>query len=706
MSAAQIAWRMPRSVALERAAYTAAGGVLAIAPNVAPHGPLNVAVLAAGAGALAWCAYRIGTGADRIGRTLIRLTPALSALVVDAIAVHTGGWGWDALAAAGWTSASVLAAPVSRTRPRVLVAAPQLPPAAAQPVPVAAPVVVAPDPGADFTRGVKYMWEQAGRPGRTVIIKVDPHEGTAHDFTMLLRAAESGRAIGDLPETDIAAAFGVEPGDVDKRPVQRTHGRPGGPGWLEADVTPDARELRRKQPTDAQWWAARVGGEQGPLPGTTFTDKTRDRDRGVTFWMARIDGESAAPKIGLTALCKVMGASYDDGRVFVDIDGADVLVSVWDVSPLARVYPATREALTPDADGRWVTGYLTNGQPGRNRVHTDRGAAHGLFVAPSGGGKTQLMALGVIADANWGAVVWLATETPDSKTTALGEHIDRQGAGALYTWRALRAAAALMDIRAAMPWADGQPHDWTPDARQESPYEPLSLYLDEFLSAARHPDYGPYIMDLAEHVSVKGRKYAIGIKVAGQSVYVQDGFTQLLCDNLRANCIPVVLGLSQKRITETFKALGVTPEDTPAPLPRTFTPERGGRITRIINGEPEPAADSNTGGAGWIIERVRPETLRTLYVDFDKDIAPLCPETVSRLTAHETTGLEDQGLWGDWMRPETNEEKKARGVKVPLPRQDSGDDDGGEPDDGDDPEPEAPTSVSEALDLVKRLTRV
>ncbi|MFE7648427.1 hypothetical protein [Streptomyces phaeoluteigriseus] len=70
-------------------------------------------------------------------------------------------------------------------------------------------------------------------------------------------------------------------------------------------------------------------------------------------------------------------------------------------------------------------GELGNGQPARNRVYTDRGAAHGLFVAPSGGGKTQLMALHVAADALFGAVVWLVAEAPDEKAAKLGEYTDR-----------------------------------------------------------------------------------------------------------------------------------------------------------------------------------------------------------------------------------------------------------------------------------------
>ncbi|MFB6567059.1 hypothetical protein [Streptomyces noursei] len=140
-------------------------------------------------------------------------------------------------------------------------------------------------------------------------------------------------------------------------------------------------------------------------------------------------------------------------------DGYEIVLHL-----LAQVFPATRELLTSDAQGRWVTGYLGNGQPTHNRVYTDRGAAHGIFVAPSSGGKTQLMALHVAADANYGAAVWLATEAPYEKTAALGRHVDRYGVGALYMIRLLRAPDALMEIRGAMLWDDGQVHEWSGDA--------------------------------------------------------------------------------------------------------------------------------------------------------------------------------------------------------------------------------------------------
>ncbi|MCX4468444.1 chromosome segregation protein ParM [Streptomyces albidoflavus] len=648
----------PRSVVLERLAYTAAAPLLAAAPNLAPAGPLNVGLLLAGAvgvgGAVAAVAADEGTG-----RKLMRNSPLVTALAVDITAMTTTGWGIDAGLAAGWLACGWLIAPLSRHRRRLApaLAAPTPPPAltAAEPEELEAesveePASPHPDDHPDpFTRGVRSMWERAGLPGRTLVITTDRHEGYDIDCTLLVRALEEGRPISGLTKAQVAAAVGVDETDVHLAPVQRqSDGRQGGPGWMEVRITPEAAARRRKAPTTQEWWDDHIA--TGPVPGSSFVQKVRDENRKVTHYVAQVPEELGEARVDQHALAAVLKTKYDEGRLFVTTDGNQVLVSLWNTSPLAQTFPATRELLTPDKDGRWVTGYLGNGQPARNRVYTDRGAAHGLFVAPSGGGKTQLMALHIAADALFGAVVMLATEAPDEKTLALGEHTARYGVGALYMVRLLRTMAALMEIRGEMPWDDGQIHEWDP-TRPGCPYSPFSGYLDEFLSAARNPLYGDEIMDLAETVSVKGRKYAVGIKVAGQSIYVQDGFTQLLCENLRENCIPVVLKVAPKKVNEMFKTLGIASENIPDPLPRSFSTSEAGRIERVMRGEPEPPADSNTGGAGWIVEGKHPEVLRTLFINFKQSLDPYFPDTITPLTDHEITELDARGLWFDWTQP-------------------------------------------------------
>ncbi|MFI6359540.1 chromosome segregation protein ParM [Streptomyces sp. NPDC050743] len=702
---------VPRSVALERTLYTLAAPVLAAAPNIAPDSPVNTVVQLAGAVGIGGSVLAAKSDEPGAGRKILRWSPLVLAAAVDVAARHTPGWGpWcvDALLAIGWAAVGAIVLPFSRHtrrghRPALAApaAAPQLQPTA----PEASPAQ--PDDGADaFTRQVRWLWENRGLPGRTIVVKATPHDGMPNDLSLLLRASEAGRPISGLTEEDVAAAFGVDVTDVHIKEVARQYGREGGPAWKEVDVTPDANERRRKAPTAHEWWADRIGAVGGPVPGSEFVKEVRDHARRVTHYIAQVPDEAGEPRVNKHTLAAALKTKYDEGRMFVTVDGSQVLVSLWDTSPLAQVFPATRELLTPDKDGRWVTGYLGNGQPARNRVYTDRGAAHGLFVAPSGGGKTQLMGLHVAADALFGAVVMLTTEAPDEKTAALGRHTARYGVGALYMIRLLRVLVALMEIRGKMPWEDGEVHEWDP-TRPGCPYRMLSAYLDEFLSAARNGDYGAEIMDLAELVSVKGRKYAVGIKVAGQSIYVQDGFTQLLCENLRENCIPVVLKVAPKKVGDMFKALGIAPEHVPDPLPRSFSPAEAGRIERVMRGEPEPPADSNTGGAGWIVEGTQPDVLRTLFMDFKAGIDDYFPDTVATLTDYEIRELEARGLWFDWTEP------PRPGEFGPEPDDEDGDDDAPTKDGGkrggggkSGVRRDAVTSPRQALEAIKNLSGV
>jgi hypothetical protein len=653
----------PRTVVLERTFYTLAAPVLAAAPNLPDHFPPGgaahtVAVLANGAvtvgglGAPFWVAAKSHEGT---GRKLMRLSPLVLAAAIEVASHAVPDWGTIAMTAL-WAGLGCFVLPLSRTGrrrfrpPASAVLPPQ--PQVGQPEP--APVVL--DDGVDdFTRGVRFLWERAGQSGRTTVVKVIRVPGMPHDMTMLLCSAEPGRPITGITAAMVAAAFGISEDDVAFAPVARQDGsRQSGPGWLEVVLTPDESRRRRTDPTDQEWWADKVATTA--IPGSVFVRKVRNKERGVTYWVGRMPDAMGTPRVNPTDLCQALKVSYDDGLVFTTVAGPDVLVTQWDVSPLAREYPASRELLTPDAEGRWVVGYLTNGQPARNRIYTDRGAAHGLLVSPSGGGKTQLMSLFICADANGGVVVWLASQAPDEKTTALGPHVDRQGTGELYMLRAMRAALALMEIRSQMPWADGRVHDWEPGI-PGCPYSPLSVYWDEFLMAAREKEigYGAEIMRGAEDISILGRKYAIGEKIAGQSIYVQDGFSSLLCENLRDNCIPVVLRVAPKKLAEMFRTLAVSSEDTPDPLPRSFSPEDAGRIDRIMNGEVEPAGSSNTGGVGWIVPGRKPEVLRTLLMNYKTGIDHLFPEQVNRLTDHEIAELEKRDLWFDWqnepMRP-------------------------------------------------------
>ena len=118
-------------------------------------------------------------------------------------------------------------------------------------------------------------------------------------------------------------------------------------------------------------------------------------------------------------------------------------------------------------------------------------------------GKTQYFAISMAVESLAGAVIWLSSFRKDEKTSALSQYADRQGSSPLFK---LRAAKALCDIRAEMPWDfDGRPHDDKPgDARCS--YRPLNVYADEFMTASADAAYGAELQSLGDDLPVMGLK--------------------------------------------------------------------------------------------------------------------------------------------------------------------------------------------------------
>jgi hypothetical protein len=647
----------PRSVALERLVYTLAAPVLAVAPNVAPDSPVSSVVQLAGAAGIGgiFLAAKDETGA---GRKILRWSPLVLAAAVDVAAGHTPGFGpyWlDGLLAAGWAAAGSFVLPYSRharRRHRPALAAP-----APQPTPARAvePTMVQPDDGADqLTRDARVLWERAGMPARTHVVKATRHPGQRHDMTILLRASETGRPITGLTEAAVAAPFGVHSSDVVLSEVAIQPGRQGGPGWLEARITPDANQRRRTKPTDQERWTDRVAGPKGGAPGSELVHKTRDNERGVTFYRAKMTDSTESPRIDLPKVCRALDLPEDDSCVFVLIDGSEFLISAFDTPPLSAIFLATRELLTPDAKGMYVCGFTITGQPVKTMVYQrdKNAAAHGLILGVSRSGKTQFFAINMAAQSLDGQVVWLSTVRKDEKTTVLGKYIDRQGSNALWMARQLRAAKALCEIRAEMPWPhDGQPHDYKPgDPR--CPYRQLNVYADEFMTAAQDGDFGEFIQKDGDDLTVTGLKYGIGFYPAGQSPFAHNGFSTEMKDNLRQNSRPVIFNMGSPGATR--KAAEGTMEnayDVPT-IPARYSRSEGSAIERAMRGEADPENGVSTGGVAVIVlDNGRAVLMRSLYADFDTDLSTLFPDEVNRLTDYEISELEKRGLWFDWNEP-------------------------------------------------------
>ncbi|MFF8960795.1 chromosome segregation protein ParM [Streptomyces sp. NPDC014894] len=647
----------PRSVALERLAYTLAAPVLAVAPNLYPDSPVNQVVQLAGAAGIG--AWFLAAKSDEpgAGRKILRWSPLVLAAAVNVAAGHTDGsgpYGTDGLLAATWAAAGYLVMPFSRhTRRRHR-------PALAAPVPQPVPAEVLEEPvvqddGADpLTRDARILWEQAGMPGHTHIVKATRHPGQRHDMTILLRASETGRPITGLTEAAVAAPFAVNSGDVVLAEVAIQPGRQGGPGWMEAHITPDANRRRRKAPTDQERWTDKVGSPQGGAPGSELVHKTRDDVRGVTFYRATMADATTTPRIDLAKVCRGLKLPEDDSCVFVLVDGIEFLISAFDKPPLSAIFPATRELLTPDAKGMYVCGYTITGQPVKNMVfqHDKNAARHGLILGVSRSGKTQFFAIDMAAMSLAGQVVWLSTVRKDEKTSTLGRYIDRQGSNALWMARSLRAAKALCEIRAEMPWPhDGQAHDYKPgDAR--CPYRQLNVFADEFMTAAQDAQFGEFIQTDGDDLTVTGLKYGIGFNPAGQSPFAHNGFSTEMKDNLRQNSRPTIFNMGSPGATR--KAAEGTMEnayDVPT-IPARYAQQEGSAIERAMRGEADPENGVSTGGVAiMVMDNGRAVLMRSLYADFDTNLAALFPDDVNRLTDHEIRELEKRGLWFDWNEP-------------------------------------------------------
>ncbi|MEU3884827.1 chromosome segregation protein ParM, partial [Streptomyces californicus] len=649
----------PRSVVLERLAYTLTAPVLAVTPNLYPDSPVNTVVQLAGAAGIGGMLLAARPETTSAGRKILRWSPLVLAAAIDTAAGHTTGfgpYGLDALLAAGWAAAGWVVSPFSRHTRRshrpALAAAPAPQPAPAEAV-VEEPVI--PDDGADLlTRSARLMWERAGNPARTHIVTATPHPGSQHDLTLLLRASEPGRPITGLTEAAVGAAFAIPETDVTCAPVARQHGRQGGPGWLEVHLTPDANARRRKTPTPQERWTDRVGSPKGGAPGSELVHHTRDQQRGVTFYRAKMTDPTETPRIDLAKVCRGLGLPEDDSCVFVLIDGIEFLISVFDSPPLSQIFKATRELLTPDAKGMYVCGYTITGQPVKTMVyqHDKNAPAHGLTLGVSRSGKTQFFAIHMAAQSLDGEVVWLGTVRKDEKTSVLGRYIDRQGSNALWMARSLRAAKALCEIRAEMPWAyDGQPHDYKPgDPR--CPYRQLNVYGDEFMTAAQDPEYGEFIQTDGDDLTVTGLKYGIGFNPAGQSPFAHNGFSTEMKDNLRQNSRPVIFNMGSPSATrKAAEGTMGNAYDVPT-IPARYSRTEGSAIERAMRGEADPENGVSTGGVAVIVlDNGRAVLMRSLYADFDTDLSALFPDEVNRLTDHEISELTKRGLWFDWNEP-------------------------------------------------------
>ncbi|MEU8943542.1 hypothetical protein AB0C97_36740 [Streptomyces goshikiensis] len=630
----------PLPVTIERTAYGLGALSLAVLPQL-DAGGVNASVAVLGGGC-AWWLHRRATRSDF--RTALvaaqRGLPVITGAAAYAAAVVVPGahW-WEYAAPLAWGTLMAVWLPVSR----------------ASWTPSTAPAPAGPS---GFAEEVAARWAASQAAQQTRLTHVERLHPTGKDFTAVV-VAPAGLPVPRLDQDAVAAVF-----DVPVDAVQAMQDIPGsGPGRKRLTITPSDRKAGGRSFDED--WAARVGCHDGAIPRSRVV-KVR-QDPGRVMILAEVPSGQVAT-INHAQLCSAFGVKAEELRLIAETDGGtQALVTLYDTSPLTGTRHATRDMLTPNADGYWVIGTAHDGTDVYSRLWNQAGAVHGYVVGVTGSGKTVAIVLGLAAAANAGAVSWLASLDPDAQLAAAGQYIDRQGAGRLYAARAVRAAVRLMSIRGEINAEVN--HDFS----ASSPYPMLTLDLDEFNGLCDDSELGLEIAAGAVAIGERGRKYGIRVCFAGQTLDLSRiGGDRSLREQTRSGTgvvLRTVSGISGRQATEGMLPEGVELAEIPTVIGGGLTIEdRMDGVTEVPHG-------ASTAGMGHALNGAAPRMMRVLYVHLPKDgtahnLDDLFPEggMVSTLTPREVAALDAADLYGDWTAPVTEAETAAAQQAAAKPK--------------------------------------
>ncbi|GHA83153.1 hypothetical protein [Streptomyces chryseus] len=633
--------RLPLQAKIERTAYGVGAACLAALPQL-DDGGVNASVAVLGGGC-AWWLYRRATRSDF--RTALvaaqRGLPVLTGAAAYAAAVTADGarW-WEYAAPVAWGALMAVWLPVTRASwtPSSTALAPAAP--------------------SGFAEQTAAKWAASQAAQQTRLTDVERLHPTGKDFTAVV-VAPAGLPVPRLDLDAVAAVFDV--------PTSAVHGLEdmlgSGPGRKRLTITPSDRSGGQ---TFEDHWRERVGGHDGAIPGSRVTKVVEHPGR--VMILAEVPSGQVAT-INHAQLCSAFGVKAAELRLIAETDGGSkALVTLYETSPLTSTRAATRELLTPDADGYWVIGTAHDGTDVYARLWDPKlGALHGYVVGVTGSGKTVAFVLGLAAVANAGGVSWLASLDPDAQLAAAGKYIDRQGSGRTYAARATRAAVALMTIRGEINAEVG--HDFS----AASPYPLLVLDLDEFNGLCDDSDEGQEIAANSVAIAERGRKYGMAVKFGGQTLDLSRiGGDRSLREQTRSGTgvvLRTVSGISGRQATEGMLPEGVELADIPIAIGGGLSIEdRMEGITEVPHG-------ASTAGMGHVLTGSAPRMMRILYAHLPKDgtghnLDDLFPEGggVFTLTAREVEALDALDLYGDWTAPVTEAETAAAQQAAAKPK--------------------------------------
>lgn len=634
---------MPLRAKAEMAAYGASAAVLAYVPSMESV-PAH-ATAAAISGGCVWWLYRKVKTRDfrRTIRTAQRvLGPVTGGAVYAAAAIVPGRPWWEPVAALGWGAVMSAALPVARSA-----WTPPADTAAAYP------------PG--FRGLVMRLWDDAEVAPQTWLENIEQTVDAAHpDFTANI-VAPAGKPVPHIDLVAAAAAFGVPAACVTVDEI------PGvGPGRMRLTIAPTTR---RGGGSIEEMWAEKVARPGGAIPGSQIVRVGQFPARGDLpargMILAQVDAGELA-RINHGQLCSAFGVEPEELRLVAEARGREALVTLYESAPLKASRRATRELLTLDAHGRYTIGTAHDGSDAKVHMQSAAGTLHGFLVGVTGSGKTVTLALMCAAWALAGLANWVTSARPDAQMSAVGRHIDRQGAGAVFTWWMLKAAIALMDIRGEINAGAG--HDFS----AHSPYPGLVLVLDEFNSLVGDDTLGDEIAHMTDVLAREGRKFGIGIVFAGQSLNLSKlGGEASLRDQVQGG-IGVVLRIASSSggIAARQATGGLAGDVDLADIPDRFNAsmslmDRMHGVTDDVPGEP-------THGVGHVVTGSGATMMRSLYVHLPKDgsrdgLDDIFPEGggINTLTDREIDTLTGLGLWHDWTMPPPSGNDKGDGERLP-----------------------------------------
>ncbi|MFI6503701.1 hypothetical protein [Nonomuraea typhae] len=306
------------------------------------------------------------------------------------------------------------------------------------------------------------------------------------------------------------------------------------------------------------------------------------------------------------ALVSALGCEDDPSRLAVETHFHRGLVTIYGRNPLARIRAVTRADLAMDRNGSIVVGLYHNGEPAKMRLFDPKsGSAQRFFkLGTTGGGKSRVLQLQLIAEKLNGIVSWVADLKFGQSVPEAEHHVDwfvRTPEGAILL---LLAAVAVAKQRMLRYSAAGRTAFWlTPGGDRL-----LHVHIEE---ANRLLEKGAPYRDLATYLIKElgrtGRSVGVGIDLCAQASHLEElGGSDTLRAMLKEGEVTLL------RWSSTMMKQLVTDGLVPSgeqlmPIGNSLQP-RGG-LRSQFDPEPDDEDAPGTQGMAYLLNSRRPTAL-------------------------------------------------------------------------------------------------